>query len=167
MHLHCLVVPKFYNEKQLRNELRSNMYLDGKDKLRNFQSDYADWMKQKFTNLQRGIRGSKARHTDIKEYYSILTHRLNMSDDKSILAYAQFGYLMQKRMKALERTLKVMEENGDSEKLLKKLDASDRKSKEYKKLTKAIIKKYGLKQKEIYELIDKVQGKSNDSEREK
>lgn len=165
-HIHSLIVPRFFNEEKKRYELRSNVYFDGIQKMQNWQTQYANYMNSKFDNLIRGVKGSKARHVDIKTYYNLLTKKLDIQDDRQVLAYAKYGFLMQRRMKALERTLKLMEENGDSEKLLKKLDSADKKTEIYRKTIKEITKKYGLKEKEIYELVDKVQS-SNKKEREK
>jgi len=44
-------------------------YLDGRDKLSRMQTEFAQAVGQKY-GLERGIEGSKARHTTIKAYYA-------------------------------------------------------------------------------------------------
>jgi hypothetical protein len=44
-------------------------FLDGREKLSELQTDFAEKCGKDF-NLQRGIEGSKAKHTTIKEYYT-------------------------------------------------------------------------------------------------
>lgn len=166
-HLHALIVPKFYNNEKHRYELSSNKYFDGIEKMRAWQDKYSNHMNKRFNNLIRGVRGSKAKHIDIKSYYSLITKKLDLMDDRQVLAYAQHSYLIEKRVKALEFTLAKMNENGDTQKLLKKINKLDNNNKIYKNTIKAITKKYGLKEKDILELVDKIQCKSSNIEREK
>lgn len=167
IHIHALIVAKFYNEEKNRYELRSNVYFDGKLKMQNWQTQYANHMSKKFNNLMRGIKGSKAKHTDIKTYYSLITKNLEVTDGKQVLAYAQRNFLLEKRLKALELTLEKIQENEAVENLLNKIDKLNKNNKVYKETIKAITKKYGIKEKEILELVDKVQVKSNKNERER
>lgn len=166
-HIHALIIPRFYNEEKNRYELRSNVYFDGKLKMQNWQTQYANYMSKKFNNLMRGIKGSKAKHTDIKTYYSLITKNLDITDGKQVLAYAQRNFLLEKRLKTLESTLEKMQENEDVENLLNKVDKLNKNNKIYKDTIKAITKKYGIKEKEVLELVDKVQEKSNKNERER
>lgn len=166
-HIHTLIIPRFYDEQKKRYELRSNIYFDGIQKMQNWQTQYANYMNSKFSNLMRGIKGSKAKHTDIKTYYSIITKKLDVMDSRSIEAYAKRNYLIEKRVKSLEFTLTRMNKNGDTDKLLKKVNKLENNNKIYKDTIKEISKKYGIKEKEILELVDKVQGKNNKNEREK
>lgn len=158
-HIHVLIVPRFWDEEKKRYKLQSNKLFDGIEKMRGWQDKYANHMNSKFNNLMRGIRGSKANHIDIQTYYSLITNKLDVSNGKQVLAYAQKNYLIEKRVKALEYTLARMTENGDKEELLKKLDKTQKNNKIYKETIKAITKKYGLKKEDILELVDKVQGK--------
>lgn len=166
-HLHALIVPRFYNENKKRYELRSNMYFDGPEKMRDWQDKYADHMNSKFSNLMRGIRGSKAKHISIQSWYTLTGKKLDIKNKGQILAYAQKAYLLEKRVKALEYTLEKMNENGDIDKLLEKVNKLEKNNKIYKDTIKEISKKYGIKEKEILELVEKVQCKNNKNEREK
>lgn len=153
-HIHALILPLFYNENKNRNELRSNMYFDGAEKLKDYQTKYADHMSKRFNNLIRGIRGSKAEHIDIKTYYSMINKSLDIKDDKQILAYAKNNYLTEKRLKALEKTLIKYNEDDNKEKLINKIEKLNKNSKIYKKVIKAMSKKYNIKEREIISMID-------------
>jgi hypothetical protein len=148
-------------------QLRSNLYFDGIEKMQNWQTQYANYMNSKFNNLMRGIKGSKARHVDIRTYYNLLSKKFDVMDGRQIESIAKRNFLLEKRTKALEFTLRKMNENGDTEKLLKKLKQENKKSEVYKKTINEIMKKYGLKQEAIEELVDKVQHSSNKKERER
>jgi hypothetical protein len=60
-HLHAVVVP-IQNGK-----LNCKSYLGGRDKLREMQSSFAQKVKDQ--GLERGIEGSKAQHTEVKQFY--------------------------------------------------------------------------------------------------
>jgi hypothetical protein len=63
-HICAYVVP--IDEK---GRLNCSFFLDGREKLSELQTDFAEECGKQF-GLERGIEGSKARHTTIKEYYS-------------------------------------------------------------------------------------------------
>ena len=63
-HLVAYVVPLDLDT----GRLNAKKFLGGKAKLAQMQSDFADKMKN--LGLERGIEGSKAKHTRIKEYYA-------------------------------------------------------------------------------------------------
>jgi len=54
-----------------KGKLNASYFLDGRIKLSEMQTDFADKVGKQF-DLQRGIEGSIARHTTVKEYYSRL-----------------------------------------------------------------------------------------------
>jgi hypothetical protein len=62
-HLHAVVVP--IDE---RGKLNCKAYLGGREKLRAMQSSFADM--HQGSGLQRGIEGSQARHTTVKQFYA-------------------------------------------------------------------------------------------------
>lgn len=166
-HIHALIIPKFFDEEKKRYKLQSNIYFDGKDKLRDWQDKYSKHMNKRFNNLIRGIRGSKAKHMDIKAYYSLLNKKLNIKDNSQVVAYAKSNYLLEKRIKALEGTIQAMSENQDTVKLINKIDKLDKNNNTYKEVIRSLCKTYKISEKEVYEIIDKVQGKSNKNERER
>lgn len=166
-HLHCLISPRLYNKEKKRFELSSNKYFGSKEQLRNWQTKYADHMHSKFNNLIRGVRGSKARHIDIKTYYAILNKKVDEKDSNSILAHAKNSYLLEKRVRILENTVMQLQEDSRNEKLLKRVEKAEKQTKEYKEVAKAIIDKFGISKKDVIEVIDKVQERSNSKERQR
>lgn len=164
-HLHILLSARFYNEDRKRFELSHNRYFGTKQDLRNWQTKYADHMHKTFSNLVRGVRGSKAKHIDIKTYYSLINKKLNEKDDSSILAHAKNSYLLEKRVRILENTIMQLQEDSRNEKLLKRVENAEKETKEYKEVAKEIIKTFGIDKKEVYKIIDKIQEKNNERER--
>lgn len=62
-HLVAYVVPI-----DPENKLNARHFLGGRQKLSEMQTDFADCVKH--IDLQRGIEGSRAKHTKVKEFYS-------------------------------------------------------------------------------------------------
>ncbi|WP_252238865.1 MobV family relaxase [Clostridium sp. VAP51] len=166
-HIHALIVPRFWDEDKKKYKLQSNNYFDGIEKMRTWQDKYSQHMNKRFNNLIRGVRGSKARNMDIKTYYSLITKKLDLIDDTQVLAYAKHSYLLEKRVKALEYTLIEIEQNEDTRDLVEKINKLDRNNKVYKETIKTITKKYGLKEKDILDIVTKIENKSNKKERQK
>ena len=176
-HIHALIIPKFYNGKKKRYELRSNIYFDGIDKLKELQDEYCDHMKYKFNCLKRGIRGSKAKHVDIKQYYALINSKLDKSDEKSILSHAKASYLRQKRIKELEETIEVQKEffkneNNKNKKLIEDLKEADnillkesinakRDNKVYIDIIKKLQKEYNISKNDIEKIIDSIEFKKD------
>jgi Plasmid recombination enzyme/Toprim-like/Protein of unknown function (DUF3991) len=52
-----------------KGKLNASHFLDGRTKLSEMQTDFADNVGKRF-NLERGIEGSTAKHTTVKEYYA-------------------------------------------------------------------------------------------------
>ncbi len=62
-HIHCVTVPLTSDGRLSAKEMVGN-----NKRLQQMQDQYADRMKQ--FNLQRGVRGTTAKHKDVKVYYS-------------------------------------------------------------------------------------------------
>ncbi len=62
-HLHIMVFPETPDHR-----LSAKEWLDGGDKMRDMQDRYAQAVK--IDGLERGVKGSKARHLDIKRWYA-------------------------------------------------------------------------------------------------
>ena len=71
-HIHAVIVP--IDEK---GKLNARGYFGGREKMRGMQDSFAKQMQP--LGLERGIKGSKARHVDVKEYYSRLNDQLDRS----------------------------------------------------------------------------------------
>lgn len=64
-HIHAIVVPI-----DSKGKLNARSFFGGRDKMREMQDSYANKMKP--LGLVRGVEGSKAQHTTIKEFYGML-----------------------------------------------------------------------------------------------
>jgi len=64
-HIHAYFVPL-----DDRGQLRCNHFFDGREKMREFQDSYYAAMQH--LGLERGIKGSVAKHQDIKDFYCIV-----------------------------------------------------------------------------------------------
>lgn len=166
-HIHALIVPKFYNEKKNIYELKNNVYFDGKEKLREWQDKYANYMSQRFNNLIRGVRGSRAKHIDIKTYYSTINKQLETCTPKEAEAIVKNNYLLKKRIVALEDTLKANEKKQMSiESLMNRLEKVEHNNKVFKKTLRDISKEFGIPEKKLLAMIDK-NNKGNTKDRGK
>jgi hypothetical protein len=63
-HLHTFIIPMF------EGKLNCKKYLGDREKLRTFQTNYHE--KVQDFGLERGIKGSKATHMDVKKFYSLV-----------------------------------------------------------------------------------------------
>lgn len=61
-HIHAVIVPK------IGDKLNARELFGGREKMQKMQDSYAEKMDE--YNLERGIRGSRAKHTTIREYYA-------------------------------------------------------------------------------------------------
>lgn len=164
-HIHALVVPKFWVEKQQQYKLRSNIYFDGKDKLSKWQDEYAEYINKEFNELKRGIKGSKATHIKIKQYYTLVNADLNDKDFNSILALAKNSKLLEKNIQALRDTLELYKDkyvhkhkelNIEKNKLdnIKNNLLELKEDKEvYRKTIKALSERYHISQQSIKNIV--------------
>ncbi len=71
-HLHAYLVP--LDDK---GQLRCNHFFDGRQKMQQFQDSYHTAMAH--LGLERGIKGSRATHDDIKDFYQIVSEGKDLS----------------------------------------------------------------------------------------
>ncbi|HEY5563913.1 MAG TPA: plasmid recombination protein [Clostridiaceae bacterium] len=105
-HIHALIVPKFKNKKN-ESILSNTRYFDGVEKMREWQTNYSNHMKQRFKCLNRGVKYSKRKHMEVKAWYAAIEKKLNENDHKQMLAKARNSELQEIKIKAIERTLQV------------------------------------------------------------
>lgn len=93
-HLHAFVIPM-----DERGKLNCKAFLGGSAKMSALQDSYAEAM-QEF-NLERGIKGSKAHHTTVKEFYRAIESRNkeNLPSPRLKQEKARFG-----QIRAVEET---------------------------------------------------------------
>jgi len=135
VHLHALIIPKFYNEKTKKYVLANKRYFGGAQRLREFQDNYSATMQEHFNCLKRGVKYSQAKHITMKEYYSLINQNLNEKDIKSLTAKAKNSELLEIKIKAIEKTLQVYKKYNSKNELEK-----DAAIKESKSLVKDIEK---------------------------
>lgn len=70
VHCHAMVIP--IDDK---GKLNASYYINGRAKMRSLQDSYGEKMSFQH-GLRRGLKGSKAKHEDIKRYYTALNQAL-------------------------------------------------------------------------------------------
>jgi 5S rRNA maturation endonuclease (ribonuclease M5) len=101
-HIHAYLVPLDQNSK-----LNCKSYFGGRQKLREFQDSYAEAMAP--LDLERGIKGSRATHTQVKDYYAAVT-----KDPDQDLTPAEIKHQLSDRQI-------VLKQNADLERTAKSL----------------------------------------------
>jgi len=103
-HISALIVPN------VNGELRATYWLDGKEKCQALQDSYAESMK--ILGLERGIKGSKAKHTQLRDFHKRVASADTTADTETIKAKA-IGYdLLQKQIKAKDIQIKSLQEEN-------------------------------------------------------
>jgi Plasmid recombination enzyme/Protein of unknown function (DUF3991) len=119
-HIHAYFVPLDEN-----GQLRCNHFFDGRQKMRDFQESY--FAAVQHLGLERGIRGSVAKHQDIKDFYRIVEEGKDLNSELTI---AQMRAKAADRDRAvqskssMERTAKrLVKENESLRQRIKELEA--------------------------------------------
>lgn len=79
-HVHAYLVPL-----DERGKLNCRGLFGGRQKLSQFQDSYANAMSP--LGLERGIKGSRAKHTKIQHYYAAVNHSPDLTLDKSTIEH--------------------------------------------------------------------------------
>jgi hypothetical protein len=77
-HLHAMVTPITEDGR-----LACKDFLNGADKLRKMQDSFAEHIQKSGLELQRGEKGSKATHTEIKEFYGHIQKANDLKTQKT------------------------------------------------------------------------------------
>jgi len=174
-HIHALIVPVFFNKKNIP-VLNNSFYFGSKEKLSNWQDIYTEAMTREFGNyFKRGIKGSKAKHIDLKTFYALINEDLNTYDSKVILANAKENYLNKKKVEALQETLQqTLEEKKEISRIIEDIIKKNKELKEENKIyeytIKTLTEKYDIPQNQVYKIIanrDKYKDLSKNKERER
>lgn len=120
-HIHAYFVPLDDN-----GQLRAKHFFDGRQKMRQFQDSYS--AATEHLGLERGIKGSKAQHQDIKDFYSIVNAGIEPNSkltQSQMQAKAADRERAQTRKQELERTAKALaQENERLQQRIQELEAS-------------------------------------------
>lgn len=157
-HIHAFICPKIYSDKRKAYILSNRHYFNGMEKLIGWQDNYAEEMQTVFKSLQRGIRFSKAKHINIKEYYALINSELNENDLEQIKAKAIKGELLEIKIKALQKTLEAYRKYNtnalvEKEELSKDLKKLEKDNQYYKRAVKVLSKHYKIDEKDIEKMI--------------
>lgn len=79
-HIHAYLVPL-----DERGKLNCRGLFGGRQKLSQFQDSYANAMSP--IGLERGIKGSRARHTTVKQYYAAVTKTPDLTLDRTTISH--------------------------------------------------------------------------------
>jgi hypothetical protein len=125
-HLHLFVVPI-----DNKNKLNCRFFLGGKEKLINLQTDFSLNVGTDF-GLERGIKGSPAKHTTIKQFYNEVNKIDNVSLPQLPIQPTIFNYIsnykkirevevdQSKKIKYQELKLKLVKKDHEKIQLLLK-----------------------------------------------
>jgi hypothetical protein len=106
-HIHAYLVPLDQNSK-----LNCKSYFGGRQKLREFQDSYAAAMAT--IGLERGIKGSRATHSQVKEYYAAVTKTADelLTPDEIQHQLADRQIVLKENLE-LERTAKALVQKNE------------------------------------------------------
>ncbi|MCC5616767.1 plasmid recombination protein [Nostoc sp. CHAB 5836] len=129
-HIHAYFVP-IDNEGQLR----CNHFFDGRQKIYAFQDSYYDTMR--LIGLERGIKGSRAKHQDIKDFYRIVEEGRDLEVDElsveHLKAKAADRDRANQRKQEMEATAKAL--SLENEQLRRRIEQLEQDNQSIKKLT--------------------------------
>ncbi len=101
-HIHAYLVPL-----DERGKLNCRGLFGGREKLSKFQDSYAEALSP--LGLERGIKGSRAKHTDIKQYYAAVNKEPDLTLDMATIQHQLADRTRAIREKeALKRTAKAL-----------------------------------------------------------
>jgi len=168
VHLHCLIVPRFTNAKG-QQILSNTRYFDGVEKFRAYQDNYSEHMQRAFKSLNRGIKYSKAKNIQVRNFYNLVNKELDTKDLSQVVAKAKNSELLEIKIKAIEKTLQVyknynsknerMKENAilESKGLLKEIEKLKGEKETYKEAVSYISQVYKVPQYVVNECVREVE----------
>jgi uncharacterized protein YneF (UPF0154 family) len=179
LHLNVLFVPKVYDEKHKYCKLANKRFFGNKQTLSALQDSYGISMSH--VGLSRGIKGSKASHIKIAQYYALMNKQLDTKDIKSVCAKALNSDLLEKKIYELQNTLhsykNIMERTDKKDKeaikdnlvLYKQIKELQGQKDVLKETIKAMSKLYKIPEKSINQILnyakDQLSCKDTESER--
>ncbi|BAZ33719.1 plasmid recombination enzyme (plasmid) [Cylindrospermum sp. NIES-4074] len=129
-HIHAYFVPLDDN-----GQLRCNHFFDGRQKIHEFQDSYYHTMR--LIGLERGIKGSKAKHQDIKDFYRIVEEGRDLEVDdlnvEQLKAKAADRDRATQRKQEMEATAKALA--LENEQLKRRIEQLEQDNQQLRKLT--------------------------------
>lgn len=176
LHLNVLFVPKVYDEKHKCYKLANKRFLGSKQILSSLQDSYGVSMSQ--VGLSRGIKGSKASHVKIAQYYALMNRQLDTKDIKSVCAKALNSEVLEKKVYELQNTLQsyknIMERTNKKDKervkdylvLYKQIKELQEQKEVLKEKVKAVSKLYKIPEKSINQILNYAKDQVSSKEKE-
>jgi len=160
-HLNILFSGKVYDQKHQCYKLANRQFLGGREKLQSLQDSYAYAMQP--LGLTRGIRHSKAKHIQIRQYYALLNKKLDINDIEQVVAYAKEKDLVENKLHELRETLDMYKrymEGTEKDNIILAAKLKDvQKDKEvYGEAIKAMSTLYKIPQSSIKQIITYASG---------
>jgi len=167
-HIHALIVPKMWNERSQKMTLQGYKYFDGAVKLRGYQTSYSEAVRKKFTMLKRGRMYSKAKHIDIKKFYSIVNSSVDNLSLDELKVHTKNEELINIKMKFMQQTLnnfelknkKIKDTNEvlstDNEKLKANLKDMQKDFVNYNKAVEQMCRIHGINKSEFKAILEYV-----------
>lgn len=129
-HIHAYFVPV-----DDQGQLRCNHFFDGRQKIHEFQDSYYQTMR--LIELERGIKGSRAKHQDIKDFYRIVEEGRDLEVDElsaaQLKAKAADRDRANQRKQEMEATAKALSVENDQ--LRRRIEELEQDNQSIKKLT--------------------------------
>ena len=129
-HIHAYFVPV-----DDQGQLRCNHFFDGRQKIHEFQDSYYHTMQ--LIELERGIKGSRAKHQDIKDFYRIVEEGRDLEVDElsaeHLKAKAADRDRANQRKQEMEATAKAL--SLENEQLRRRIAQLEQDNQSIKKLT--------------------------------
>ena len=129
-HIHAYFVPI-----DDQGQLRCNHFFDGRQKIHQFQDSYYNTMR--LIGLERGIKGSKAQHQDIKDFYRIVEEGRDLEVDElsveHLKAKAADRDRANQRKQEMEATAKALALENDQ--LRRRIEQLEQDNQQLQKLT--------------------------------
>jgi len=105
-HIQAIVTPIYENEKgQMKlsakhffDNPRGNKVPQSAKKLENLQTEFAEYIQKRGWDLERGIKGSKAKHKEIKKYYGELESEVKKATAETKQAIKEFKELKDEKI---------------------------------------------------------------------
>lgn len=158
VHCHAIVIPI-----DQKGKLNASAYIGDRDSLVELQNSYAEDMEE--FGLERGLRGSKAKHKDIKKFYADLNHCIetvpNPNLDETAMEYQKRVLENLKEMRASFYREQEEYKRNELRKLeTEKIRMKEEISKTYTQACNEFEKKYSnvlTRYNELVQLIPKIE----------
>jgi hypothetical protein len=163
-HIHAIVTP-IVEGKNGKKKLSAKSFIDGREKLRALQDSFAETHKE--SGLKRGLRGSKATHTTVKDFYASIKDNPTLEGETLSLVNQRSKKnetLAEKRLEILESTIaqefghRVRWDNGSDTGDLINIEKERQQKEEERKAQEEKLKKQ--KEEEIFNKNNTFKGRS-------